>query len=486
MHVTIKVGPIKSRIIETLDLKNSHALRHALSYENRDAFMQRRAGNKHAPDRYYLITDKRQEFRTGLLHRVKQNLDLLGISYTLDDERVFGEPDFALLLNSKMTFRDYQNDAIRAAITERNGMIRMATGGGKTAVMAGIIAELERKTVVLVHRVDLMKQTLDVLRGLLAYPEIVGQVGAGVYEPNLITVCTVQTICYALGLRMDIDESDDEDLKGSRLHEAEIRQMLDEAKVVILDEAHHAPAKMISEVLMLTAHASWTIGLSATDFRDDGSDLLIEAAIGPRIHDTSISDLVDLGFLVPAKVRMFPMKVPSNPCFSSNWQTLYKHYYVDNDAFHTQVTEDVAGLYELGRHTLVLVSRIEHGHKLAKRFKDRGIDAVFLSGNDVHSRRESVLNSVRSGKLRCLIGTSIADEGLDLPILDALVLAGGGTSRVATYQRIGRTLRPFDGKENALVIDYRCRDTPKMSEKAGSRAQIYRTEKQFDFVEVRK
>ena len=491
MSLRVEVGTTWGKIHGYIPEGPLVALRHALSYEVPNLHF-RRQNNRWAKERKFLLTEKRHEFRTGLLKRLCENLETQGLDYEIDDRREISDPSQFMphrFLEDADGFRDYQLEAIDAAVNERYGILRIATGGGKTRVMSGIMARLERPTVVLVHRLDLMHQVYDVTRDLMLYPELVGIVGGGIYQPGVITVCTIQTICAALGIAYESVDEDDRDggvvPRGAKAHAQEITQLLHRAAVVILDEAHHAPARTILEVMEKCDTASWRIGLTATDFRDDKADILIEAAMGPRIYNASLSDLVAWGYLVPAEVRMSPMAVPAVRCDSDNWQTLYRHYYTENDAFHKQVREDARGFYERGRHTLILVTHVKHGHNLETLIRREGMSCVFLSGKDTATKRAEVMEDVRASRVRVLIGTSIADEGLDMPILDSLILAGGGTSKVKVYQRLGRTLRPYPGKINAEVIDYRCRDHGTLKEKAGRRVGVYKSEPCFHFSEVR-
>lgn len=483
MSIIIEVGNTTSRIIGNLPTEKIEPLRYQLSYKEPGHFFRKQA-NRFAQERKYLITEKRQEFRTGLLSRVLTTLDTLETEYEVKDNRLTADQDHFMPLKLEATMRTYQEDAIRIAIAEKTGMVRVATGGGKTRIMAGIVAALERRAVIVVHRLDLLHQVLDVLSELMLYREVIGIVGGGTYEPNLVTVVTVQTICAALGINYEAgDDDDDEKPRGASAHRDEIEAMLSQAQVVVVDEAHHAPARTISEVLKRCPNATWRIGMSATDWRDDGADLLIEAAIGPRIFDISLSDLMDMGYLVPASIRMVPMAVEGYIEPSDAWNALYKQFYTDNVAFHEQAVTWNMEQLQAGRHILTLVTSIKHGQRLQALHQDWGLESVFLSGKDPTSKRQEVLNDVRSGRLRCLIGTSIADEGLDLPILDALNLAGGGKSTTRAYQRIGRTLRPMPGKERSQVIDYRCRGSDKLRDQAGKRAGVYKRERGFDFRE---
>ena len=80
---------------------------------------------------------------------------------------------------------------------------------------------------------------------------------------------------------------------------------------------------------------------------------------------------------------------------------------------------------------------------------------------------------------RALIATTLADEGLDIPSLDCLILAGGGKSATRAYQRIGRALRPAPDKEEAAILDFFDR-APYLQEHSLERLRLYRHEPAFD------
>jgi superfamily II DNA or RNA helicase len=373
--------------------------------------------------------------------------------------------------------RDYQAAAVQKAIDAGCGTVRIATGGGKTRVGAAVIATLERPAIFLVHRRDLLHQAIDVLRELFHYPEVIGQVGDGVYEPNLVTVATVQSVAAALGIGREKDDEDKEERPPHAALET-ITEMLERCEVLIVDEAHHVPADTIFEIL---GHMNtiYRIGLSATDWRDDGADMMIEAALGPRCVDISLTNLIDWGYLVPAKITMHKAAGCDGPPVDGKWNTVYKHYIAGNELFAEQVIGQAGEWHEQGRTILTLVTAVAHGKRLAHDMNLAGIRTEFLSGEDDSVQRRTVLEALRRKELRSLIATSIADEGLDLPSLDALILAGGGKSSTKTYQRIGRILRPFPGKTEGLVADYRVRRNKWLDEHAKDRLRIYRTEAGF-------
>lgn len=77
------------------------------------------------------------------------------------------------------------------------------------------------------------------------------------------------------------------------------------------------------------------------------------------------------------------------------------------------------------------------------------------------------------------IASSIFDEGIDVKPLDALILAGGGKSQTRALQRIGRVIRPFDSKKDAVVVDF-FDDMKYMRNHSKKRIKMYGTEKRFN------
>jgi len=91
----------------------------------------------------------------------------------------------------------------------------------------------------------------------------------------------------------------------------------------------------------------------------------------------------------------------------------------------------------------------------------------------------SVLDALRDGSQKVVIATTLADEGLDIPGLDVLILAGGGKSETRALQRIGRALRKTEEKTGAIVVDF-LDEARFLEDHSQRRLEIYRTEALFD------
>ncbi|NDJ15159.1 MAG: hypothetical protein EBY17_28900 [Acidobacteriia bacterium] len=119
--------------------------------------------------------------------------------------------------------------------------------------------------------------------------------------------------------------------------------------------------------------------------------------------------------------------------------------------------------------TLVLINQVEHANVLAERIP--GARPCY-SAIGAKARRE-VLADFLSGKCRCLVASSLCDEGFDAPNAEVLVLVSAGKSNARTEQRTGRVLRTFAGKSSAIIYDFKDLYHPLPAKHARLRRELY-------------
>ena len=192
------------------------------------------------------------------------------------------------------------------------------------------------------------------------------------------------------------------------------------------------------------------VGCSATPYRDDGEDLRIEAAIGKIISRVTKDELVKKGYLVDAEVRYIPLTKPSKEFL--DYHEAYEKFIVNNKERNDKIVK-VALRESKNRNVLILIQKIEHGRTLQGALYLNS-DVCFMHGGLPKKERIKMFDEIREGKYNVTIATSLFDEGIDIHNFEILILGVGGKSSVKVVQRVGRLLRPFPGKEKAIIYDF--------------------------------
>jgi superfamily II DNA or RNA helicase len=258
-------------------------------------------------------------------------------------------------------------------------------------------------------------------------------------------------------------------------HKRAIQSAVESARLAVFDEAHFLACETIQAIFKASKKCRYMFGMTGTDWRDDGADLLLEAACGGRIFNMPASRLIELGYLVRPKIALVEVPPLDEAC-PANWNTVYSRYITHNDVRNQLIVEGSQKLVNMGRKVLILVRYLPHGQKLVDMLQ--GLPVFFVNGRVDGLTRQSVKEQFEKGELRCLVASSVFDIGVDIPSLDALVLAGGGKSTVRVLQRIGRVIRAHPGKSDAMVMDF-IDNARYLDKHSATRIAVYETEPNF-------
>lgn len=426
------------------------------------------------------LLSSRLRFPAGLLSRVCEVYERFGKSYQLKDVRGYIEPTVPINVLPRLETLgkipyDYQLQAVDIAKNKTHGVIKMPTGAGKTLVAALLTASLGKTTIIYVIGKDLLYQLHKLFSSV--FDEEIGIVGDGKCEIRDINIATIWTVGQALGLsKNNLKAEDEEDEKKPEASKyKDIRDMLARTKVHILDECHLAATDTV-QAISKRINPENVYGMSASPWRDDGADLLIEAFLGPRIINISAKELISGGYLVPPTIKF--LAVPRQEKQHKQFKTIYKNYVTDNSVRNNMIVTGARKLVEQGFQTLILFHSIKHGDNLYKAVS-KYLPCEILSGKDDSTERELVKQKLEGGKINCVLASKIFDIGIDVPSLSGLIIAGGGKSSVRALQRIGRVIRRYPGKTHAAVIDF-ADQAPYLLEHSKIRNKIYSEE--FDVI----
>lgn len=326
----------------------------------------------------------------------------------------------------------HQKQAIADVACMRSGIIVAPCGAGKTQMGLGlhqVRKAMDGPTLILVHTRDLAKQWQDRFVKVLGWSPFMA-LGAFEFEQcaeKAQTACAGRCIVTTFQTLAKVKE-------GVGLRHWEFGTL-------IVDEAHHAPAKMFQDVLM-GLRCRRVYGLTATPNREDGWTPAMLAWLGPIRHTVSAAHLQAIGLTMSPTVCKVETGFHS---WSGDFTTIVSDLLEmhDRNALIVKMVE---------RHgdwpQLVLTSRVEHAEKLASLIPE----SVSVVGRT--RGRAEAFAAVREGRAKVLIATQLADEGLDVPELVAVHMVAPSRAAGRVIQRIGRVMRSAPGKSRPTVYDY--------------------------------
>jgi superfamily II DNA or RNA helicase len=414
------------------------------------------------------------KFHKGLLPKVRAVLKNNGVKYTLVDKRKEVKPK-RKIKTKNIEARPYQQRALEASLKEKGGIIKSATGSGKSVMITQLIANMNVKTMVYVIGIDLLYQMKETFEKMLGTK--VGIIGDGEADIKKINVCTVWTAANVLGKKYipmdDEDRSKKEQIKAA--NKAKILKAIKDSEMAIFDECHMLATDTLQAINTASKSAYYKYGYSGTPWRDDGADLLIEAVCGKTIIEITATELIKAGYLVEPTIHF--LDVPKKDSLPDKYQSIYKEYVVENDTRNQKVVKAATKLVESGRKVLILVKNIKHGNILLEELEQDFV-VYFVKGDIDSDERTWVRKEFIKNGIDIIVASVVYDQGVDLPNLDALVLAGSGKSSGRALQRLGRVIRPYPGKKNAIVVDF-IDNAKYLLNHTAARIDIYRTEAGF-------
>ena len=428
----------------------------------------------HWDGRIKLFRQSRRTFPAGLTQDVKEALETAGIRVQIDDRRQM--PPLPAVTQSwgkgleleGVSFAppyDYQPEVAEAMLKAQRGIVAVATNGGKTEIACLVTAALRLPTLFLVPGKDLLHQTRKRFQKRLRLDErAVGVVGDGKWSPgSWVTVGTVQTLAKALTT-------------------ARGKKLLEQAQLVFADECHHVGSDTWYQVLR-ACNAFFRFGLSGTPLkRTDGADLRLLGATGPVIAEIRNKELIARGISSKVLIRFVKIEKPDLPK-GTPFPDAYKLGIVENPYRNRSLCKIVESYVDEGRSILMLVKEIPHGAELHRSLWNycKFVPSQFICGKETSDTRQKALNDFQARDLPVLIATSILDEGVDMPNIDVLVLAGGGKSSIKTLQRIGRGIRTGGSSDQLIVIDTADFQNPQyLLKHSMQRLEDYKAEECFD------
>ena len=324
---------------------------------------------------------------------------------------------------------DLQKKAFNYMLKHNNGIINLDTGAGKTVITIAAIATIKKKTLILLHRANLVEQWIEKIETFtnMKLGKDVAILKNNKIEKSLqksIVISTVQSIMSALKTRKK------EIVVG--LHDAKFGLM-------VADEIHTTIGAVSFSKCSLFIPVKRVFGLSATPERRDGTSDIMNYHLGEIYKPEGKASIMDARVTVILfNSGMFP-KSEKYVYWAGKFQ---RSRYLNLLKKSENLNNILTGLLEkfkLDRKVFVIVERITFAKELCKNLKHD--DKNTFIEKDKNTNLENQIIFATPGKIR---------DGMDSPNTDCLIT----TSPVGNIKQLcGRILRIEEGKKIPIIID---------------------------------
>lgn len=360
----------------------------------------------------------------------------------LDNRKETGGKIVVPWVNKPHPPRPYQEEAIDLMLNNYRGVINFATGLGKTLVATHLVQRYKKRTLVICPSDSVAKQFYEQFVNCFGKKKV-GFYGGGKKQISDITVGIAASVSKYV----------------SEFQRADLG-------LIIFDETHHTPASTFFDIARGLSTCGKIFGLTATDYRSDGKDIMITGGCGPVLIRRDIKWGVDNGYLAEPYFIVRQIATGGRD-FKDDKLKSYKEHVLNNKAMKDRIESDARSMMAAGKAVLILVDEVAHGEELSK-----ALGIPFATGLDKKS--QSYVDDLNAGKIPGLVGTDgKVGEGTDTRNVDVLMLCNFVASKGPVIQAIGRGLRKQGTKTKCLILDYIPMGSTMLSRHANNRIGFY-------------
>lgn len=359
--------------------------------------------------------------------------------------------------------RDYQLEAVERWYMDGkpaggHGVVVLPCGAGKTIVAMTAMATVQTHTLILCNNQTAVDQWVRELLDKTTLTE--DEVGVYTGETKRIrpvTVATYQVLTW----------------RRSKKHDYEHLHLFRDHNwgLLVYDEVHLLPAPVFGATAEL--QGCRRLGLTATLVREDGREGDVFSLVGPKRYDLPWQLLEKRGYVAEAKC--FEVRVPLSRRDRQRYENASEMEKFRLASENKVKLDVVRSLAERHKDDLVLII----GTYLDQlRQISRELNAPMITGQTSHKEREKLFGQFRSGKLKRLVVSKVANFAIDLPDANvAIQVSGSFGSRQEEAQRLGRILRP---KENQAFF-YTVVTADSKEQEFAMKRQLFLTEQGYRY-----
>ena len=347
--------------------------------------------------------------------------------------------------------KTYQQEMLEQLTTERahgrrRNLLVAATGTGKTVVAAFDYRNTCRidggrpRLLFVAHREEILRQALRTYREVLRDPEF-GDLLSGGHQPERWD-----------HLFATIDSVTSRDLVAN--------VGADHWHTVVVDECHRLAADRF-DAFVRSVRPRVLLGLTATPERSDGQPIAQHFDARPDgspAVELRLWHALDLQLLAPFEYYACDDATDFSavPWDKPGEREALDKLVTANDVRARLVVNEWRRLASDAARSraIVFCVSVAHAEFMTAWLNRAGLPAACVVGTTSGEERRRAPQRLLSGELCALVTVDLYNEGIDLPMVDTLLLLRPTQSPVLFQQQIGRGLRLAPGKESCLVLDF--------------------------------
>jgi len=314
-----------------------------------------------------------------------------------------------------------------------NLLYQLPTGGGKTVIFSEIVRRYiekhNKKVVILTHRIELCKQTSDVLSGFKVKNKVINSKVKTLPDQDdyKCFVAMVETL-------------------NNRLSDNDFQ--LKNIGLVIIDEAHYNSFRKLFKFF----ENCFILGVTATPLSSN-IKLPMKDNYDKLIVGDDIATLIKNGFLSTAEmyhydVGLTSLKIGINGDYTvKSSEALYTNSIMQSKLLTAY--EELAK----GKKTLIFNNGIYTSKEVYYTFKKAGYNVQHLDNTASKQERKDILKWFNSTPDAVLTSVSILTTGFDEPSVESIILNRATRSLTLYFQMIGRGSRIYKDRSTFQVID---------------------------------
>lgn len=361
--------------------------------------------------------------------------------------------------------RDYQREAAERWYLDGrpaggHGVVVLPCGAGKTIVALQAMSLAQTHTLILATNAAAVDQWVrEILDKTELGPHQVGAYMGERKEIRPVTVATYQILTW----------------RRSKEQEFEHLHLFDDHDwgLLVYDEVHLLPAPVFGATAELQGRRR--LGLTATLVREDGREGDVFSLVGPKRYDLPWQLLERQGFI--AEARCFEVRVPFTNGQAERYESSDENEKFRLASVNPSKMATIRKLIDRHRkdNILIIGTYIDQLEHIA-----RSLNAPLITGKTPHQRREELFAKFRTGQIKLLVVSKVANFSIDLPDANvAIQVSGTFGSRQEEAQRLGRILRPSPNSDTASFYTVVTRDTKEQD--FAMKRQLFLTEQGYRY-----